>query len=204
MIRINLLGAAKPKKGKKPVIAATGGVSLLFAGTLIIVGSAIAGNGYYYWKLQRDATSIESELRKADVENRRLADVKTSYLEREKAKDNYKRRVDVIDRLRQDQLGPVSLLNMIGRTVNSTDQVWLYTMQDTGSGVELKGASLSVHGVADLIRNLQNTGYFKNVELKETFQDPEIKEIQAFQFTLNCEKQGTQASQTQTAPAKKS
>jgi len=200
MIRINLLGAAKPKRGKKPVIETTGGVSVVFAGTLIMLALAVGGNSYYYWNLQRGKAKTESELHKAEVENRRLADVKASYLEREKVKDNYKRRVDVIDKLRQDQLGPVNLLSMIGKTVDSTDEVWLYLMTDSGTNVELKGAALSVHAVADLMRNLQNTGYFKTVELKETVQDAKIKDVQAFEFTLECEKGITGPTASQPPP----
>jgi len=42
--------------------------------------------------------------------------------------------------------------------------------------------------VASLIANLQKTGYFKTVEIKETYQDEAVKDMQAFQFTLTCEK----------------
>ena len=38
-----------------------------------------------------------------------------------------------------------------------------------------------------LMRNLEKTGYFKSVEIQETFQDDQLKEVQAFQFTLTCE-----------------
>jgi hypothetical protein len=33
------------------------------------------------------------------------------------------------------------------------------------------------------------TGYFKSVEIKETFQDEQERKIQAFNFSLTCEKQ---------------
>jgi len=46
---------------------------------------------------------------------------------------------------------------------------------------------LSTDAVASLITNLQKSGHFRNVEIKETFQDANIKEMQAFQFTLTCE-----------------
>ena len=36
--------------------------------------------------------------------------------------------------------------------------------------------------------NLQKTGFFKAVEIKETYQDESVKDMQAFQFTLSCEK----------------
>jgi len=42
--------------------------------------------------------------------------------------------------------------------------------------------------VASLIQNLQKTGHFSNIEIKETYQDDGIKDMQAFQFTLTCEK----------------
>jgi len=54
--------------------------------------------------------------------------------------------------------------------------------------VDIEGMALSADAVAALIRNLQKTGYFKNIEIKETYQDETFKEMQAFQFTLTCEK----------------
>jgi Tfp pilus assembly protein PilN len=47
--------------------------------------------------------------------------------------------------------------------------------------------ALSADAVANLISNLQKTGYFKNIEIKETFQDESVKDMQAFQFELTCE-----------------
>ena len=61
-------------------------------------------------------------------------------------------------------------------------------MDDTGPSVSLEGTALSADAVANLIANLQKTGFFKTVEIKETFQDDTIKDMQAFQFTLTCEK----------------
>jgi Tfp pilus assembly protein PilN len=61
-------------------------------------------------------------------------------------------------------------------------------MDDTGASVSLEGTALSADSVANLITNLQKTGFFKTVEIKETYQDEQIKDMQAFQFTLTCEK----------------
>jgi Tfp pilus assembly protein PilN len=61
-------------------------------------------------------------------------------------------------------------------------------MKDQGGSVAIEGMALSTDAVANLIKNLQGTGYFKNIEIKETFQDDTFKEMQAFQFTLTCEK----------------
>jgi Tfp pilus assembly protein PilN len=48
--------------------------------------------------------------------------------------------------------------------------------------------ALSSDAVANLISNLQKTGFFRNIEIKETAQDESVRDMQAFQFTLTCEK----------------
>jgi Tfp pilus assembly protein PilN len=131
---------------------------------------------------------VMQKMELAERKNRELSDVKVHYLERQKQADAYKRRVDVIDQLRSNQNGPVSLMSMVGDTINSTEEVWLNTMKDSGTSVDIEGMALSTDAVANLIANLQKTGYFKNIEIKETYQDDSYKDMQAFQFTLSCEK----------------
>jgi Tfp pilus assembly protein PilN len=82
----------------------------------------------------------------------------------------------------------MNLLNTVGDTVSSTEEVWLSTMKDQGANISIEGMALSTDAVANLIANLQKTGYFKNIEIKETYQDEQVKDMQAFQFTLTCEK----------------
>jgi Tfp pilus assembly protein PilN len=145
-------------------------------------------NAGYWYKLDREKTTIEAQSRLAEQKNRELADIKVKYMERQRQADAYKRRVDVIDQLRNGQSGPVNLLSMIGDTVNGTEAVWLNSMQDLGANVAIDGTALSSDAVANLISNLQKTGFFKNIEIKESYQDDAIKDMQAFQFTLTCEK----------------
>ena len=192
MIRINLLGSPKPKGKKGPAInmpsfelGNMGGPMIQVAAVLLIAGALNAG---YWYQLDREKKSIEVRALVAEQKNRELAAVKVRYLERQRQADSYKHRVDVIDQLRANQLGPVSLLAMIGDTVNSTEAVWLNSMQDQGASVAIDGTALSSDAVANLISNLQKTGFFRNIEIKESYQDEAVKDMQAFQFTLTCEK----------------
>jgi Tfp pilus assembly protein PilN len=155
---------------------------------LMVVLLAGAVNFGYWYRLDRQGKSIQVQIQTADQKNRELSDVKARYLERQTQANSYKRRVDVIDSLRVGQAGPVNLLAMLGETVNGTEAVWLRKMDDSGSSLNLEGTALSTDAVANLMANLQKTGYFKTVEIKETFQDETIKDMQAFQFTLTCEK----------------
>jgi len=193
MIRINLLGAPKPKNKRSVVPAVTFEMGMGEPGwpkikILVVLLLAASVNGMYWYRLDRQSQSLAKKMQVAEQKNRELADVKARYLERQREADNYKRRVDVIDQLRANQSGPVELLNTIGDTVNSTEAVWLNTMKDMGNSVDIEGMALSTDAVAELIQNLQKTGRFSNVEIKETFQDEQTKDMQAFQFTLTCEK----------------
>jgi len=193
MIRINLLGSPKPKGKKGPAVSMPsmefgnfGSPLIQVAAVLLIAGALNAG---YWYKLDREKKAIEVQLQAAEQKNRELADIKVRYLERQRQAESYKRRVDVIDQLRHGQSdATVNLLSTIGDTVNNTEAVWLSSMQDQGASVAIDGMALSSDAVANLISNLQKTGFFKNIEIKESYQDEQVKDMQAFQFTLTCEK----------------
>jgi type IV pilus assembly protein PilN len=191
MIKINLLGSAKPKNkrggGSAPVMESGDGGSPALKIVVVLVVVGLLNFGYWY-NLNRQNKLIEAQMKQAEIANRQLADVRVQYLREKEEAENYQRRVDVIDTLRKDQTGPVSLLNMLGSTVNSTEAVWLSKMDDTGPNVSIQGTALSTDAVANLISNLNKTGYFRTVEIKETYQDSQVKDMQAFQFTLTCEK----------------
>ncbi len=194
MIRINLLENSKGKNkragGGGPAVPTMEMGDLGSPKLKVLVVLLVAGllNFGYWYRLDRQAKSIAAQMQAAEQKNRELSDVKARFLERQKQANNYKRRVDVIDSLRAGQAGPVNLLAMLGQTVNGTEAVWLNKMDDQGASVNLEGTALSTDAVATLIANLQKTGFFKNVEIKETYQDDAIKDMQAFQFTLTCEK----------------
>lgn len=190
MIRINLLGGPRQKRGNAsvsmPDMASAATHPALFMVAALAIG-AIA-NGAYYIHLVNQRDRIARAMVVAETENKRLSAVKTAYEHAEKQKENYKHRVDVIEQLRQNQAGPVKLLDTIGQTVSNTDAVWLSSLNaEKDNVIKIEGLALTPTAVANLMRNLEKTGYFKSVEIQETFQDDQVKEVQAFQFTLTCE-----------------
>jgi Tfp pilus assembly protein PilN len=192
MIRINLLGAQKGKNKRSAASAAAvmevGDVGSPKVKVLVVLVLAALVNVGYWYQLDKEHRDIAAKMEVAMRRNAELADVKARYLERQREAENYKRRVDVIDQLRAAQAGPVDLLNTVGQTVNNTEAVWLNSMKDQGASIDIDGMALSTDAVASLISNLQKTGHFTNIEIKETFQDDTYKEMQAFNFTLTCEK----------------
>ena len=191
MIRINLSGAARPK-GKRasaaaaPEFAGEGPSPVVF----ILIGLVliVAINGGIWWWLDGAAKAIDKKMEAANKEYATLQATKARVDQKQKLADDIKRRTDVIDKLRKDQAGPVELLRTVGDTVNITDAVWLATLKDDGSSINLEGVAFSPHAVANLMSNLKRTGYFRSVELKEAIQNEQVKDMQAFDFTIICEK----------------
>ena len=214
MIRINLLGVNKSKGKRGGVQAATSspmsmGMGMSSSGSpMVKVAAAVIVlgvlNGGYWFVLDQQKRDIASQMAVAERKNRELSEVKARYMERQREAENYKRRVDVIDQLRNAQSGPVNLMNTVGDTINKTEAVWLNTMKDSGANIDIEGYALSSDAVANLIGNLQKTGYFKSVEIKESAQDASIKEMQAFLFTLTCEKGSGNAAADKAAGKAKS
>jgi type IV pilus assembly protein PilN len=191
MIRINLLNLPRTKRGKRaPVspVASGPGPNLMIVALVVIVLAVVVNLGWWY-RLQSESRRIATEMVKAEKENRELLQVKARVEQKNKQIEQYQRRVDVIDKLRAQQSGPKELLAMIGDTVNATDAVWLSKMNDDGAHINIEGTALSIDAVANLMANLKRTGYFKNVEMKESYQDEQVKTMQAFVFTLVCDKQ---------------
>jgi Tfp pilus assembly protein PilN len=185
MIRINLLGVSKPRKRAGVAVPAAIKAPNIAIVAGIMAAVTLGGNYAWYWMLNREASQIRTQMQVEEEKNRR------------------ERRVNVINELAKKKQGPVELLTTIADTVNRTDAVWLSTMKEEGNAIDLQGVALSVNAVATLMQNLRSTGQFRSVEIKETFQDDVVKDVQAFVFTLTCERQ--QASEAKPAsPAQKS
>jgi Tfp pilus assembly protein PilN len=191
MIRINLLSVPKSKRGKRTApmaVVSSSGPNLMIVSLVVVVITALVNLGWWY-RLNSESQHIAAEMAKAEKENRDLLQVKARVEQKNKQAELYQRRVDIIDRLRAQQSGPKELLALLGETVNATDAVWLSKLSDDGANVSLEGTALSIDAVANLMTNLKRTGYFRNVEMRESYQDDQVRNMQAFVFTLVCEKQ---------------
>lgn len=195
MIRINLSSLA-PQKSKRgggrrgpsmPTISIPGEGSSTVVLVLIIFGALAVGIAASWLYLDRQADQLKKDMKVAEDENRRLAEVKAKYEASKKKADLFERRVKVIDQLKEAQKGPTQLLDIVAETINKTDAVWLNSVTSDGKNLDFNGMALSPDAVADLMANLRKTGWFKSVEIKETSQDSSVKEVQAFKFELICE-----------------
>jgi len=161
MIRINLLeseraATSKPKGG----VAGPGGGGLSSAGPYVplvgAVGLALLGSGYFFWSVSSSITDTNARIVVAKAEVAKLQVEKAKKEELEKKRKSFLDQVNLIERLKAEQGGPVRMLDEISKAL--PDFVWLTTLTQTGAIVKIAGEASNNNSVADFLNNLQRAG----------------------------------------------
>ncbi len=184
MIRINLLGQARPKQGRRPVdTGAT--LPFLFVGIGAVVGVLVLG--YYYHSLQTQLNDENKRIKTLTAQKTELESIKQQVEAFEKQKLVLQQRVGIIEKLQSDRTGGQELLDMIANTVSRTENLWLSSMSRKGNALSMEGSSATINSVANFITALKRSGYFQKVEIKESKQDEKNTAIQTFTFQITAE-----------------
>jgi type IV pilus assembly protein PilN len=184
MIRINLLGQARPRAARRPVDTGAA-MPVVFIGAGAALGVLVLFLLYLSWQkqLNEENTRIKQlQAQKADLEQ-----IKQQVDTFEAQKKILTQRVQTIEQLQRDRTGAQELLDEIAGTVSRTENLWLVTMTRKGNNLSMEGASASVNSVANFITALKRSGYFQKVEIKETKQDDKSAGIQTFVFQMTAE-----------------
>ena len=185
MIRINLLSVEKP-------IAATASSGPKFSLNLSDKAGPIAAlfvlagcSGYIaldYLNLQQQDAALHQELIAARAEKARLQPILREVERFEAQKRDLQQRVNLIEELRQNQVGPVHMLDQISRSM--PDRLWLLDMKQTGNDVTLDGKTSTLSSLADFVANLEASGYFaKPVEITNS-EEEKSNDTDLIKFTV--------------------
>ncbi len=184
MIRINLLGRARPKAQRQAVpLEATLQVVFFLAAMVVALGVL-----YYNWHSTNDQiTEVRLHIQKQSGEKARLEKLKMQVDEFERQKGVLQQRINIIEQLQRNRTGGQELLNALADTVTRTDTLWLTSLNRQGNGLTIIGTAGSINAVANFITQLKHSGYFDQIEIKESTQDTKNSDIQTFAFTLTAQ-----------------
>ena len=197
MIRINLLGQARPKAARRAVpLEATLQILLL----VLCIVAAVAFLGVHYYQLNKEIGETQTKIRNLQGEKARLENLKQQVENFDRQKAVLQQRIAVIEDLQRNRTGGQELLDMIATTVTRSDALWLTSMTRKGNALTFEGSAASINAVANFITQLKRSGYFKNVEIKESHQDDKNPAVQTFVFILMADFALPQAK-TAAAPA---
>jgi type IV pilus assembly protein PilN len=184
MIRINLLGQAKPKTTRRQVDTGAA-LPVLFIGAGLVFGCLILGYLFYSW--QRQLNDENARIKVLQAQKTDLEQIKMQVEAFEKQKQVLQQRVSTIEQLQRDRTGGQELLDQIANTVARTENLWLTSMVRKGNNLAIEGSSASINGVANFVTALKRSGYFQKVEIRESKQDDKNTAIQTFNFQMTAE-----------------
>jgi Tfp pilus assembly protein PilN len=181
MIRINLLGQARPKAAKQAVpLEAT--VQILFA--CVAVGLAVVILGITYYQQKRQLDDINKSIAALRAEKASLQQIKQDVDRFESQKAVLQQRIDVIETLQRNRTGAQDLLQMVANTVVRIDALWLTSMDRKGDAIEFQGEAGSIAAVANFITELKRSGYFDQVEIKTAKENDLQPGVETYGFTM--------------------
>ena len=138
MIRINLLGRARPKATRQAVpLEAT--LQLVFLVAALVVSLGVL---YYHWNsMNQEIVEVQAHIQKQSGEKARLEHLKSQVDEFERQKQVLTQRINVIEELQRDRTGGQELLDALANTVTRTDTLWLTSLDRKGDALTIQGAA---------------------------------------------------------------
>jgi len=200
MIRINLLGQARPKAAKQAVpLEAT--LQIVLAIAAVAVAAVILS--VVYFRQKSDLDTINKNIAKLRAEKASLEQIKQDVDRFEAEKSTLQQRIDVIETLQKNRSGAQDLLQMVANTVVRVDQLWLTSVERKSDSLQIKGEAGSINAVANFITELKRSGYFDKIEIKNAKEDDIEPGVETYSFEMNVviSPGGTSAEQPKTQAA---
>lgn len=198
MIRINLLGQARPKATRQAVpLESTLQVVLGLAA--VAVACVVLSVVYFSQKQQLDDTN--RRIQQLQAEKASLQQIKQDVDRFESQKSVLQQRIDVIETLQKNRTGGQELLRMVANTVVRVDSLWLTGMTKTADSISVEGEAGSINAVANFITELKRSGYFDNIEIKDAKENDLVPGVETYLFEMTAGIAGSSGSKTETTGA---
>jgi len=170
LIKINLVREGRAVRGtgvaqvaavQSTVVVATPAAPTNINNIIIVVFLVIgllAAGGYWWYYKGKLAQKEETVQQKTD-EAKKLEGIIKEVETYQRRKDSLQQRIDLINQLKQNQKGPVRIMDQISKDL--PDLVWLDAMDISGGRIALNGRGLNPNAIALFIENIKRDPYFE-------------------------------------------
>jgi len=182
MIKINLVAetptkAARTKRERSEFsLGARQGDVLLLA----VLAVALLGIGTRWLLLKNERDHLREVEREKRVQRDELQPYIQKVQELETKRDQLRHKISVINNLKQNQRGPVRIMDEVSRAL--PDLVWLTKMTMKGDNLTISGVAMDETAVANYISNIDSSPFFQEPTLKRMARGKE----DSFSFILEC------------------
>ncbi|HEU4521907.1 MAG TPA: PilN domain-containing protein [Thermoanaerobaculia bacterium] len=165
-----------------PGVVAAGGPNFNNMLLLGFVGLAILLSAAYWFINKRTLANREETRAQRQVEAQKLEAIIAEVEAFQKRKDSLQMRIDLINQLKQNQRGPVRIMDRISQDL--PDLVWLDRMSVAGNQITINGRGLNPNAVANFVENVKNDAYFEEPELSNLNQVSVTPLVYGFDMTF--------------------
>lgn len=155
MIRINLL--------PKQEIREAGGRGEFYIGLLAIIAVLGVILATHYSQMNK-IEDVRNEIRVTENKISELKDVEKKVEEFKAKNKELERRIKVIADLEKKRSGPLFVMEALSGSI--PEKAWLDEISSKGNSATLSGVAWNEFTVADFMESLQNSDYFRRVNLK--------------------------------------
>lgn len=173
MIRINLL-LVKRRKKPKPIPS-------VYIQSAVVLGVALIVLAVITFYLSGKVSDLEKDKSNKD---KRLSALKVQLKEVEnfeRDKKAFKEKIEIIKQLKNNQKAPLRLLDEVSAQLPKG--VWLTSLTDKGSAVDIIGYAFTNTELVAYIQNLKSSRYLVNVALLESKQE-KAGDVTVYKFRL--------------------
>lgn len=182
MIKINLVSAgpeAAVTKKASPEISLGGHQADIILLVVLTIGLAITGVRWYM--LHSTVTELTEIKAEKTIERNELQKYIDKAKELEAKRAELKAKIDTIRQLKENQKGPVRILDEVSRTM--PDLVWLTGLDLAQTHVTLNGMALDENAIANYVDNLDASPFFSEPTVVTIHRSRD----DAFSFRLECD-----------------
>jgi type IV pilus assembly protein PilN len=190
MIRINLLSAHQIQRDKNGQWLMRGG---LLALSVLLAAMLVA-----YWMLGSQIRHLKQEKETLEQQTGQAAALQREIKELKEKKEAFANRLTLLQNLEKERHGPVRLFEIL-TTILPAEQLWITTLKENGPEIRIDGMALSNEILAEFMKRLEASAFFKQVDLIQSAQGT-YKDLKTKQFSISA---WTQAPAPLPEPEKK-
>ena len=183
MIRINLL----PVKAVQKKEQLRGQLIILVISLVLASAVCVAVYGAVLTKIDTEKKAIAQK----EGEINRLRKTIGEVAHFKKLQQELQAKLDILEKIKTARSGPVRLLDELSKSL--PDKLWLVSYKESGGNISLSGVGLKEEIVAEFLRNLEASPYYRNVELRVIEQIGQGgQQLQKFDVTCQADKPADQ------------
>ena len=176
MIKINLL----PVKEDKLITEAKGFIAICLISIVVLIVLIISNSSL----LEKREEESRERIAEADAEIAKLKTIMGEIKNLKDKKAKLQEKMDMIIKLQEQNIGPVRVLDELSLKIPS-NKIWADKLTIKGNRLDLDGKTLENQEVANFMKQLENSLFFSNINLKKVTKDKLVQGVTVLSYGLN-------------------